>query len=110
VTVTFLALVFWGWVLGPLGALLAIPATLLAKALLLDIDPSTRWANALISGAPPSAEEMVTEEQASAARAAELHAEAEEGIAADAAVGDAGDAVTDSGGDEAEVGDSDETP
>jgi predicted PurR-regulated permease PerM len=110
VTVTFLALVFWGWVLGPLGALLAIPATLLAKALLLDIDPSTRWANALISGAPPSAEEMVTEEQAAAARAAELHAEAEEGIAADAAVGDAGDAVTDSGGDEAEVGDSDETP
>lgn len=49
ITVTFLALVFWSWVLGTLGALLAIPLTLLAKALLLDIDPSTRWVNILIS-------------------------------------------------------------
>lgn len=49
VTVTFLALVFWGWVVGPLGALLAIPLTLLAKALLVDADPRTRWLGALIS-------------------------------------------------------------
>lgn len=49
VTVTFLALVFWGWVIGPLGALLAIPLTLLAKALLVDADPRLRWMNALIS-------------------------------------------------------------
>ncbi|MGW6423755.1 AI-2E family transporter [Nocardia sp. NPDC055053] len=51
VTVTFLSLVFWAWVIGALGALLAIPLTLLVKALLLDIDPSTRWADVLI-GAP----------------------------------------------------------
>ncbi|MGW4481908.1 AI-2E family transporter [Rhodococcus triatomae] len=82
VTVTFLALVFWGWVLGPLGALLAIPATLLVKALLLDIDPSTRWANALISGAPPSAGEMLLDEEEAAERVAELQAEAEEEITA----------------------------
>ncbi|MFD1813478.1 AI-2E family transporter [Rhodococcus gannanensis] len=88
VTVTFLALVFWGWVLGPLGALLAIPATLLVKALLLDIDPSTRWANALISGAPPSAGEMLLGEEEAAERVAELQAEAEEGIAAETAPGD----------------------
>lgn len=50
VTVTFLSLVFWSWVLGALGALLAIPLTLLVKALLLDIDPSTRWVDALIGG------------------------------------------------------------
>src|SRR3712207_8271805 len=31
-TVTFVALLFWGWVLGALGALLAIPLTLLVKA------------------------------------------------------------------------------
>lgn len=49
VTVTMLALVFWGWVLGPLGALLAIPLTLLAKAVLVDIDPSTRWVDSLVS-------------------------------------------------------------
>ncbi|MFD3405738.1 AI-2E family transporter [Kribbella sp. NPDC058693] len=48
-TLTFLSLVFWGWVLGPLGAILAIPLSLLAKALLLDADPSTRWVNGLIS-------------------------------------------------------------
>ncbi|QNG21508.1 AI-2E family transporter [Rhodococcus triatomae] len=49
VTMTFLSLVFWSWVLGALGALLAIPLTLLVKALLLDIDPSARWAIVLIS-------------------------------------------------------------
>ncbi len=51
VTISFLALVFWAWVLGPLGALLAIPMTLLAKALFIDIDPSTRWLKPPISEA-----------------------------------------------------------
>jgi AI-2 transport protein TqsA len=54
VTVTFLSLVFWGWVLGPIGALLAVPLTLLAKGLLIDVDPSTRWLNNLLGGVPPS--------------------------------------------------------
>ncbi len=48
-TLTFVSLIFWGWVLGALGALLAVPMTLLAKALLIDSDPSTRWADPLIS-------------------------------------------------------------
>ncbi|WP_229073724.1 AI-2E family transporter [Actinoplanes sp. DH11] len=52
-TVSFLSLVFWAWVLGALGALLAIPLTLFAKGLLIDIDPSTRWINTLLSGGPP---------------------------------------------------------
>lgn len=43
VTLAMTSLIFWGWVLGPLGALLAIPLTLLAKALLVDADPSARW-------------------------------------------------------------------
>lgn len=47
-TVTFVTLLFWAWVLGPLGALLALPMTLLAKALLVDIDPRARWAEALL--------------------------------------------------------------
>jgi predicted PurR-regulated permease PerM len=46
-TTTFLALIFWAWLLGPLGALLAIPLTLLVKALLVDVDPTARWAIAL---------------------------------------------------------------
>ncbi|MGQ0577088.1 MAG: AI-2E family transporter [Pseudonocardia sp.] len=48
VTVILLALVFWGWLLGPLGAVLAIPLTLLTKALLVDVDPRAGWADALL--------------------------------------------------------------
>ncbi|MFD6893135.1 AI-2E family transporter [Rhodococcus sp. NPDC060086] len=57
VTVTFLSLVFWSWVLGALGALLAVPLTLLVKALLIDIDQSTRWVDALIGDSSPDTEE-----------------------------------------------------
>ncbi|GAC66473.1 AI-2E family transporter [Gordonia soli] len=52
-TLTFLSLVFWAWAIGPLGALLAVPLTLMAKALLIDIDPSTRWADVLLSASAP---------------------------------------------------------
>lgn len=52
VTVTFLGLTFWAWVLGALGALLAIPLTLLAKALLVDIDPASRWVNLFLEAKP----------------------------------------------------------
>ena len=55
-TVTFVTLLFWAWVLGPLGALLAIPLTLLAKALLVDIDPRARWADALLRTEPADPE------------------------------------------------------
>jgi AI-2 transport protein TqsA len=48
VTVTFLATAFWAWALGALGALLAIPLTLLVKAVLIDVDPGSRWLDALI--------------------------------------------------------------
>ncbi|OJF16199.1 putative PurR-regulated permease PerM [Couchioplanes caeruleus] len=56
-TMSFLSLVFWSWVMGPLGALLAIPLSLLAKGLLVDIDPATRWIGSLISAGNPSREE-----------------------------------------------------
>jgi len=48
-TVTFLALLFWAWLLGALGAILAIPLTLLAKLLLVDVDPKARWADAFLT-------------------------------------------------------------
>ncbi|MFS8099028.1 AI-2E family transporter [Lentzea alba] len=47
-TATFLALVFWAWVLGPLGALLAVPLTVLVKVLLVDLDPAAGWVAALL--------------------------------------------------------------
>ena len=40
-TVSFLSVVFWAAVLGPLGALMAVPLTLLAKALLVEADADT---------------------------------------------------------------------
>ena len=56
ITVTFLALVFWGWLLGPVGAVLAVPLTLLVKAILVDSDPRAGWAAALLGSPPPEAE------------------------------------------------------
>jgi AI-2 transport protein TqsA len=46
--VTFLSLVVWAFLLGPLGALLAVPMTLLFRALFLDSDTRTVWVNPLI--------------------------------------------------------------
>ncbi|HYJ54553.1 MAG TPA: AI-2E family transporter, partial [Mycobacterium sp.] len=57
VSVTFLSLAFWAWLLGPLGAILAIPLTLLVKALLVDIDPRARWADALLRSTPKELDE-----------------------------------------------------
>lgn len=51
-TLTFLSLVFWAWVLGPIGALLAVPMSLLVKAVLVEADPDGGWRGPLISGVP----------------------------------------------------------
>jgi len=42
-TMSFLSLIVWAYILGPLGAILAIPASLLFKALLIDVDPDAKW-------------------------------------------------------------------
>jgi predicted PurR-regulated permease PerM len=52
VSVTLIALVFWAWLLGPLGAVLAVPLTLLVKVLLVDADPRAHWMNALVGSTP----------------------------------------------------------
>src|SRR4051794_16821552 len=52
-TVTMASLVFWAWVLGALGALLAVPLTLLIRAVLIEADPAARWVLPLLSGTPP---------------------------------------------------------
>jgi AI-2 transport protein TqsA len=59
-TLSFLSLVFWAWVLGALGALLAIPLSLLVKALLVDVDPSVRWLNPLIGDTTQSSPDEPT--------------------------------------------------
>jgi predicted PurR-regulated permease PerM len=52
--VTILSLVVWSLLIGAVGAVLAIPLTLLVKALLVDVDPDTRWLGGLLGDRPAS--------------------------------------------------------
>jgi len=45
--VVFLSLLFWGWVLGPVGMLLSVPLTITAK-IALDTREETRWLAVLL--------------------------------------------------------------
>ena len=45
---TYMSLVVWAFLLGPLGALLAVPMTLLLRAFFIDADPRAAWAAPLI--------------------------------------------------------------
>jgi len=45
----FTSLLFWGWVLGPVGLLLSVPLTLAVK-LGLENHPRTRWVSILMGG------------------------------------------------------------
>jgi predicted PurR-regulated permease PerM len=55
VLVVFLSLTFWGWVLGPIGAVLSVPLTVIVKIALESHDDS-RWVTAMLgavrSGGP----------------------------------------------------------
>ena len=42
-TLSFLSLIVWATILGASGAFLAIPLSLLVKALLVDVDPEQTW-------------------------------------------------------------------
>jgi predicted PurR-regulated permease PerM len=42
-TLSFVSVLFWTFIIGPLGAILAIPLTLLARAVLLQGGPRTAW-------------------------------------------------------------------
>jgi AI-2 transport protein TqsA len=67
--VVFLSLLFWGWMLGPVGMLLSVPLTITAK-IALDSRPETRWlaillgpdqARPLQAETPPEPNETVTD-------------------------------------------------
>lgn len=52
--IVILSLVFWGWVLGPVGMVLAVPLTVLLR-ILLDSQPATQWVAVLLGPAMPIA-------------------------------------------------------
>ena len=47
--VTFLAVIIWAWILGPIGAFIALPLTVMVKKLLLEAFPQTQMIATLIS-------------------------------------------------------------
>ncbi len=51
-TVSFLSLIVWAYILGPIGAILAIPASLLVKALLVDMDKDAQWLGLFLGDKP----------------------------------------------------------
>lgn len=45
--VVFLSLIFWGWILGPIGMLLSVPLTITIK-IVLDSSDETRWLSVML--------------------------------------------------------------
>ncbi|MFJ9390087.1 AI-2E family transporter [Nocardioides sp. NPDC101246] len=53
VTLTFVSLIFWSWIMGPIGAVMAVPFTLFVRAVFVESDPAKRWLMPLIAGSAP---------------------------------------------------------
>ena len=68
-SVVFLSLIFWTAILGPLGAILALPMTLAVKQLLLEADDQNRWVAALISSVESEKAGAVASQEAGASQA-----------------------------------------
>ncbi|MBM7504556.1 AI-2E family transporter [Agromyces aurantiacus] len=66
-SITFASVLFWALVIGPIGAILAVPLTLLGRTILIDADPSIHWwrpATGDVAEAKLVAAELVAENRA----------------------------------------------
>jgi predicted PurR-regulated permease PerM len=59
-----ISLIFWGWLLGPIGALVAVPMSIAAKFLFESYDES-RWLAYLMSDSAPERVANVPDEGSS---------------------------------------------
>ncbi|WP_104089714.1 AI-2E family transporter [Arthrobacter sp. GMC3] len=66
-TLTFLSVIFWSALLGPLGALMAVPLSLFARAILVDAHPESAWLKPLLGDV--SVSKAMLKEQKAAKRA-----------------------------------------
>ncbi len=57
----FISLVFWGWLLGPVGMLLSVPLTIVIKFSAMASE-QTQWIAVLLSPAPVDGEQAVKPE------------------------------------------------
>ncbi len=61
-TLSFFSVLFWTWVIGPLGAILSIPLTLAARTLILEPNPDAlwlRWVSGDRTAVPPPPDPVV---------------------------------------------------
>ncbi|WP_067519848.1 AI-2E family transporter [Endozoicomonas ascidiicola] len=63
--VVFLSLIFWGWLLGPVGMILAVPLTMFVKIMM---ESSARWQNVAILLGPDDSISKTTTEASNVAR------------------------------------------
>jgi AI-2 transport protein TqsA len=72
--VVVFSVVFWTAVLGPLGAILSIPVTLIIKELILEMDDQNRWIAVFMSANAPDDREADLPEDEEAAQVVETEA------------------------------------
>lgn len=63
--VVFVSMIFWGWVLGPVGMILSVPLTMITK-IVLDSSDDTRWI-AVLLGSEAAARDLELQAQQAAA-------------------------------------------